>query len=289
MTKFQCPVEGCGKVLSKLQVMHFRASHDCDPVEWVEQQYSSEIQDKYTYGWGCYAIAEEYEWLSSDMVDEIVDTRTHRESVTGENNPMKRHEVADQFAGETNPAKRQAVREKIRQANTGRTMSEEAKRKISIKNTGNEISKDHRKAISESSSNMDRSYMQTDMYSQALSESLKGREPTYPSPYEVDELSHKVRSSWEEEIGRLLVQQGIQYDYELEFELSIGSYYPDFVVETCIIEVKGWSNERSIRKAERFTSEFPSYTYIVVGEKIPCDIHIPWDRRDELLELIDDE
>lgn len=289
MSGFECPVDGCDKELSKLQVMHFRSGHDCDPAEWVERQYGSEIWNEYESGQGCYTIAEEYEWLSSDMVDEIVDTRGHRESVTGENNPMKRDDVVNQFVGENNPAKRPSVQEKIRQANTGRTMSEEAKQKISKKNTGNEISEEHRKAVSESSATMDRSYMQTEAYRQALSESLKGREPTYPTPYEVDELSHHVRSSWEEKIGLLLVDEGIRYDYEPEFKLSASSYYPDFVVGTHVVEVKGWSNERSVRKAKNFMNEFPSCTYIVVGEKIPCDVHIAWERREELLELINND
>jgi len=288
-SEFRCPVNGCQKELRRLQVMHFRYKHGCDPVEWVNEQYGSELKDEYSAGKGCYVIAEEHEWLSSEMVKEIVNTRSHQESVTGENNPMKRERVAKQFTGEDNPAKRPAVREKISNASEGRTHSEEAREKISKKNTGNTINEEHRKAVSEASSKMDRSYMQTEEYSQALSRSLKGREPTYPKPYEVDEIPHMVRSSWEEETAKLLTQNGIEYDYEERFELSDRAYYPDFVTEEFVIEVKGFSNERSVTKAIDFMNEFSSYTYVIVGDEIPCDIHIPWEKKEKLIEVVADD
>jgi hypothetical protein len=317
---------------------------------------------------------------------------------------MKREGIVKLFSGDTNPAKQQEVREKISSALTGHTLSSEAKQKISRKNTGNEIGAEHRKKIAEAASRRDTSYMKTEKYSNALSESLKGREPTYPTPYEVSELSHSVRSSWEEEIGTLLVENAVDYEYEKEFELSVGSYYADFVAGTVVIEVKGFANERSVSKATAFIEEYPDrdtsayprlqagverhparlsrqievrgphshgcygigempapnhkgrgtgggshgddtdsdgaslagpqpyegdkrefprcvagslrvrvgteglqspesdgripapegagggqYTYVVVGDKIPCDVHIPWEDRTELLEVLNDE
>lgn len=272
-----------------LQVMHFRSAHDCDPVDWVEKEFGPEIRKVYATGTGSYAIADEYEWLTSDMVNNVVETRTHTESVTGENNPMKRREIAAQFHGDANPARRADVRKKISDSVSGFSHTEEAKQKIARKNSGNEISEEHRKIVSEASSNRDTSYMQSEEYRKALSESLKGREPTYPTPYEVDSLSHLVRSSWEEEMAKLLVRNDISYRYEEEFELSVGSYYPDFVTDPFAIEVKGFSNQRSIEKATAFMKEYPSYTYIVVGDEIPCHYHVPWDRRTEVLEVITDE
>lgn len=288
MSEFICPVDDCSKDLSRLQVMHFRAVHDCDPVEWVEEQYGDEIKTVYSNGVGCYTIAEKYEWLSSDMVYEIVDPREHNESLADENNPMRRENIVEQFTGESNPAKRPEVGEKISDALDGHPVSEETREKISRKNKNNTISEEHRQAVSDAASEIDRSYMQTEAYSRALSESLKGREPTYPSPYTVDSLSHPVRSSWEEKIAKLLVANDITYTYEDEFPLVEGSYYPDFITDGCVIEVKGWSNERSIEKATQFMSEYPEYDYIVVGAEIPCDIHIPWEDRTEVPEVIAD-
>lgn len=289
MTGFECPVEGCRQELSKLQVMHFRASHDCDPVEWVEKRHGERIRERYSSGEGSYSVADEYEWLSRTLVLEVVDARSHSESLTGETNPMKREEIAVQFTGENSPAKRESVRERISDARTGHTHSEEAKRKISRKNTGNEITEEHRQAVSEAAAEMDRSYMQTEEYSAALSAALTGREPTYPTPYEVDELPHLVRSSWEEEIGKLLQKHEIAYQYEDEFELQYGSYYPDFVLQSFVVEVKGWATDRSETNARGFMQQYPSYTYIVVGDEIPCNIHIPWERRHDLVEVLKDE
>lgn len=289
MTEFTCPVSDCQKNLSRLQVMHFRASHDCDPSEWVTEQYGQELKEKYESGVGSYAIADEYEWLTPDMVCEVVDTRDHGKAVNSENNPMKRPEVAEQFRGEANPAKRADVREKISTALSGHSHSQETKDKISRKNSGNEISAQHRQKISEAASRRDTSYMQTEEYSTALSEALTGREPTYPTPYDVDGLSHSVRSSWEEEIAILLSENSIEYVYEEEFELSVGSYYADFVVDDQVIEVKGFADERSVEKATAFIDEFQDYTYVVVGDRIPCDVHISWEERNELLEVVADD
>lgn len=289
MSSFVCPVADCPKELSRLQVMHFRSKHDCDPFEWVENQYGAMIQEMYDSGMGSYAIASEYEWLSPDMVCRIVETRTPQEALTGEINPMKRDGVIEQFTGEENPAKSRAVRDKISKALTGHTMSEEAKRKISKKNSGNNVSPEHREKIAQAASNRDTSYMQTEQYRNALSKALQGREPTYPTPYEVDSLSHHVRSSWEEDVAKLLIDNDIDYEYEREFELSIGSYYPDFLVGTVVIEVKGFSTERSIEKASAFREEYPNYTYLVIGDEIPCDVHISWENRSEMLEVLEDE
>lgn len=288
MSEFICPVSGCQMELSRLQVMHFRASHDCDPHEWVTETHGSELQEKYDSGVGSYAIASEYEWLTPDMVCEVVDTRSQESSLRGNNNPMKRSDVAEQFRGESNPAKREDVREKISNAVSGFTHSQKAKEKISRKNTGNEIGEQARAKISTAASNRDTSYMQTEEYREALSEALVGREPTYPTPYDVDRLSHRVRSSWEEEIAIQLTENDIQYVYEEEFELSVGSYYPDFVVDEFVIEVKGFADERSVKKATAFIDEYVDLKYVVVGDQMPCDVHIPWERREKLLEVITD-
>lgn len=288
MSTFICPVEGCEKELSRLQVMHFRAKHDCDPVEWVMENYGQQLQERYSAGVGSYSIAEEDEWLSSDMVCEVVDTQTHSQSLRGDNNPMRRENVVEHFIGANNPSKQPDVRAKISRAVTGNTLSQGAKQKISEKNKGNEICEEHREAISKAAAEMDRSYMQTNSYRKALSDALKGRPPTYPKPYEVDKLEHSVRSSWEEEIGKILVNENIEYEYEQKFELSVGSYYPDFQIGNVIIEVKGFASERSINKAEIFMTEFPRFYYIVIGDVIPCHYHLSWKDRHRLPEVMTD-
>jgi hypothetical protein len=71
-------------------------------------------------------------------------------------------------------------------------------------------------------------------------------------------------------------------------ELSVGSYYADFVVDKFVIEIKGCADERSVKKASAFIDEYVDWTYVVVGDQIPCDVHIPWEQRAELLEVIVD-
>lgn len=267
-----------------MQVMHFRSAHGCDPVEWVNNEYGAKLNTMYLNGLGISIIADEYKWLKPDMVLNIIDSRGHQESLRGDNNPMNRTAVAENFTGEDNPSNRPAVRDKISEALDGHEVSEETRQKISETNTGNEISQEHREAIAEAAE-ADRSYTQTEEYRQKLSEALKGRAPTFPEPYGVEELSHMVRSSWEEALGELLCDENINYNYEQEFELSDGSYYPDFTVVREVIEVKGWAKERAVEQVERFMELFPSYRYIVVGTELPCDIHILWEYRKELREV----
>lgn len=103
-----------------------------------------------------------------------------------------------------------------------------------------------------------------------------------------EELGFHVRSSWEEEIGLLLKKFNLDFEYESEgFEIDSGLYLPDFFVGRNIIEVKGWDNDKSRKQAREFMEEYGSeYTYIVVGKEIPADIHIPWEEREELIEVI---
>lgn len=289
MARFTCPVAGCKKELTKLQVMHFRSYHNCDPWQWVEANFGPEIRSLYAEGRGTYAVSSYIDWLSRIMVETIVETRSHSESLSGDNNPMRREEVRQHFLGENNPAKRPDVREKISEALKGHEVSPETRAKISEKNRGKTISKEHRQAVSEAAKKIDRSYTQTKEFSEVVSNALKGREPTYPKPYTVDEIPHFVRSTWEEEIARMLIDNEIEYEYEKRFNLGDRAYYPDFVFDEIVIEVKGYARPESISKAKLFMEQYPSYKYVVVGDEIPCHIHIPWENRSELIQELSDD
>jgi replication factor C small subunit len=102
----------------------------------------------------------------------------------------------------------------------------------------------------------------------------------------VEETGHKVASSWEKEIDIRLDSLDIDYNYEPEFELKDSVYHPDFQIDEYIVEVKGWDTEHSHKRAEKFLKNYSNYTYIVVGTKLPCDIHIPWEDRDRLEAII---
>jgi len=105
----------------------------------------------------------------------------------------------------------------------------------------------------------------------------------------VEETDREVRSGWEADIDRMLNKSPYDYEYESEiFDIGKHSYIPDFKVGDNIIEVKGQVTERDNRRAKAFMKHHPEYKYIVVGNKIPCDVFITWDDKNELLEVINE-
>jgi hypothetical protein len=107
----------------------------------------------------------------------------------------------------------------------------------------------------------------------------------------VEATGHTVRSNWEKEIDLSLHSSELNYRYEPKtFNLTDElTYTPDFIVEDIIMEVKGWPSDISKKRAEIFLEEKPEYTYLVIGNKIPCDIFIAWEDRDILVEKIQEE
>lgn len=53
-----------------------------------------------------------------------------------------------------------------------------------------------------------------------------------------------------------------------------------------VVECEGWVNDHSIGRAKLFMRDFPKYEYIVVGSEMPCDTHIPWEDRKELVNYL---
>ncbi|QDX40143.1 AAA family ATPase [Salarchaeum sp. JOR-1] len=113
-----------------------------------------------------------------------------------------------------------------------------------------------------------------------VSESLIGHEPTGPKVEYVDELGHYVRSQWEYEVATALDDAGVEYEYEPAFELSESVYYPDFLVDDTVIEVKGvaelWGR---VGKVEEFMERYgDEYEFVVVGDgDLPNDKHFEKD------------
>jgi len=109
-----------------------------------------------------------------------------------------------------------------------------------------------------------------------VSEALMGHEPTGPKVRYCDELGHYVRSEWEYEVATALDDAGVEYEYEPAFELSNSVYYPDFLVDDTVIEVKGvaelWGRTE---KVEEFLDKYGNeYEFVVVGDgELPHDDH----------------
>jgi len=106
----------------------------------------------------------------------------------------------------------------------------------------------------------------------------------------VAETGHVVRSNWERDIDLLLHGSQVEYEYEPKTFMLVDekTYTPDFVVDNgTVIEVKGWPDDLSERRARHFMEQYPERKYVVVGNRIPCDTFVPWDNRQTLLDKLD--
>lgn len=187
----------------------------------------------------------------------------------------------------------------------GNTLTEEHKKKISEFQTGyDNVSEEARERIAEMNkgNNYASGYERTEEQKAALergrkgsstewneniSESMKGNNNRRRTAFFVDELGHEVDSNWEMDLAFLLQSHNIDYEREPCFDkLDGGSYFPDFQVEDFVIEVKGYADDYSIEKAEEFLSLHDNYVYIVVGDKMPSDVHIGWEDREELVVVL---
>ena len=109
-----------------------------------------------------------------------------------------------------------------------------------------------------------------------------------------DHLSHQVIGEFERDIATRLHNSEVAYQYESE-EIEYGedrTYIPDFVTEDYIIECKGadWGTMHSTgvtaeQKARAAMRQLDDREYVVVGIELPCDIHVPWDKRETIHEL----
>jgi predicted transcriptional regulator len=111
--------------------------------------------------------------------------------------------------------------------------------------------------------------------------------------YTPQNFEHPVRSEWEHEIARLLIQYGVNYEYESrEFVVRYNGserYFPDFVTDRFIIEVKGHvrADGNEIEKAEAAMEQYSNKEYVVIGARLPCDHHFSFDDRHELRRLFE--
>lgn len=105
----------------------------------------------------------------------------------------------------------------------------------------------------------------------------------------IDRLGHVVRSSWELAVADLLVEAQIEYEYEAEkFEWGGDHVYtPDFFVDGYVIEIKGHVYGSEPEKARAAMEGLDQREYVVIGEELPCDTHIPFDEYEQLLGLFE--
>lgn len=83
-----------------------------------------------------------------------------------------------------------------------------------------------------------------------------------------EDLQQFFRSSWEANYARILNYLGKQWEYEpRRFIFSDGmSYLPDFLVEGEWIEIKGWMDEGSKMKLDKFKNEYSELVIRVISD-----------------------
>ena len=107
-----------------------------------------------------------------------------------------------------------------------------------------------------------------------------------------DHLDHLCRSGYEVEVAEILLDTGVEYEYEgLVIEYGDGrTYTPDFVTEQYVIEVKGYVHRNEKELAEIALGKLDNRKYVVVqndGTKLPADIHITWENRETIRGLFE--
>ena len=107
---------------------------------------------------------------------------------------------------------------------------------------------------------------------------MYGRPPTETKTYTKagyrDDLGHYVRSTWEADLARVFIYQGLAYQYEPQtFELTTETgqpitYTPDFYVPELDtwFEVKGWMDKTSAHKLALFQAQYSDHKLIVVDK-----------------------
>ncbi len=186
------------------------------------------------------------------------------------------------MCGDNNPSRRADVREKLSRASSlfngmkNKTHSEETKARI---RTSVRASVEHEKMADyqrgNTFENMYGVKKALEMKSK-LSFACSGEKnpsfgiPRYPKLYKPDSLNHKVRSSWEEHVCKLLVTLNIPYLYEpTAFKIILDdktyTYTPDMGIgNNCYIEVKGPLFYHQLDKMKAFKQQYSKNKLIII-------------------------
>jgi len=123
-------------------------------------------------------------------------------------------------------------------------------------------------------------------------EALKRADLEHKRILHPDHLDHLARSGYEVEVAEILLDIGVEYEYEglvIEYEDN-RTYTPDFVTEQYVIEVKGHVYRNEKKLAELALERLRDKQYVVIqdsGPKLPADVHISWDERGEVRRLFE--
>lgn len=164
----------------------------------------------------------------------------------------------------------------------------------------------YRKKVSESKKGVKRPDMEGEKnpakdkkVREKISKSRREHKPTYPKAYYVKDLGHKVRSSWEEDVGVILKENNIKYEYEnkafkIEINGNMHTYRPDFIIDDkIVIEPHNFVHStREKKKFKKFNEQYQEYTFIIISinkHTDICDIFIYYENLDKLIGYIEDD
>jgi hypothetical protein len=82
-----------------------------------------------------------------------------------------------------------------------------------------------------------------------------------------NDIGFYVRSTWEANFARVLKYQQKDFEYEPRaFPLKSGKFYiPDFKVDDCYYEVKGYMTNEANKKLTEFYEQYPNIQLKIVG------------------------
>lgn len=113
----------------------------------------------------------------------------------------------------------------------------------------------------------------------SLKKYYKTHGPNFPKMKLYEDTGMKFRSSYENDVAKILLENGIEFEYETKrFKFPDKTYIPDFYLpkQNIVIEVSGFLNEAKMKKIESMKKYYPQINLV----------HIVGDKRFEILNLI---
>jgi uncharacterized protein with PIN domain len=111
---------------------------------------------------------------------------------------------------------------------------------------------------------------------------------------EFEPLGHKLDSTWELEIDKLLYSSDLEYQHESEiFHIDGTKHKPDFISSDWILEVKsagGYRDKKRWNKIGRYLKEEENREYVIVGGEgvnMPCNKFIKWEDREQVIGVLE--
>jgi len=207
--------------------------------------------------------------------------------------------MSDRYSGNLNKGRTltEEHKQKLSQAHMGKSLSEETKKKMSESTKGENapwhgknLPDDMKEQISETVSGFEHTEKAKKKISDAVSGEKNGMYSKSPEWSFVEVEGIRVRSEWEADVVRKLVEKNIDFEYEPQsFEWKEGrTYTPDFEVDDWFIEVKGYVRDSCKLKAQSLVNKH-NKNLIVYGSELGCGKHFSKNEFNEMIRFISEK